>query len=93
VPFDRISEMGIEIEVKIRSTGIPQTATLINQDGAAFVRLHEGEDGVSPGQACVFYDDSRVLGGGWIPRAEPDEGLMVNSAEQADALVLNAPVG
>ena len=28
-----------------------------------------GEEGVSPGQACVFYDreaGSRVLGGGWI---------------------------
>jgi tRNA-specific 2-thiouridylase len=28
------------------------------------------EEGVSPGQACVFYapDDSRILGGGWIHR-------------------------
>jgi tRNA-specific 2-thiouridylase len=24
---------------------------------------------VAPGQACVFYDGSRVLGGGWIARA------------------------
>jgi hypothetical protein len=34
------------------------------------------EEGVAPGQACVFYtlDDahSRVLGGGWIWRAESD---------------------
>ncbi len=29
------------------------------------------EEGVSPGQACVFYgaDDERVLGGGWISAA------------------------
>jgi len=26
--------------------------------------------GVAPGQACVFYDGSRVLGGGWIERVE-----------------------
>ncbi|MEO1706060.1 MAG: aminomethyltransferase beta-barrel domain-containing protein, partial [Pseudomonadota bacterium] len=28
------------------------------------------EEGISPGQACVFYapDSSRVLGGGWITR-------------------------
>jgi len=24
--------------------------------------------GVAPGQACVFYDGTRVLGGGWIER-------------------------
>ncbi|MEP2761218.1 MAG: aminomethyltransferase beta-barrel domain-containing protein, partial [Hyphomicrobiales bacterium] len=35
--------------------------------------LIEGEDGVAPGQACVFYEaekGERVLGGGWIARAE-----------------------
>ena len=36
--------------------------------------LHDGEAGVSPGQACVFYEDeatdTRVLGGGWIERTE-----------------------
>jgi tRNA-uridine 2-sulfurtransferase len=32
------------------------------------VELLSPEDGVSPGQACVFYTDgdARVLGGGWI---------------------------
>ena len=24
---------------------------------------------VAPGQACVFYDNDRLLGGGWIQRA------------------------
>ena len=34
----------------------------------AEVELIAPEDGVSPGQACVFYapEGSRVLGGGWI---------------------------
>ena len=27
--------------------------------------------GIAPGQACVFYQGSRVLGGGWIAAAEP----------------------
>ena len=26
--------------------------------------------GVAPGQACVFYDGERMLGGGWIARRE-----------------------
>ncbi len=93
VPFDRIPDTGIEVEARIRSTGIPQTATLINNDGAAFVHLHEGEDGVSPGQACVFYDGSRVLGGGWIVRGEPDSALALNEADETDALVESAPAG
>ncbi len=92
VPFDRIPEAGVEIEARIRSTGIPQTATLLNKDGAAFVQLHEGEDGVSPGQACVFYDGSRVLGGGWIVRSEPDDALALSGTDKTRALVESAPV-
>ena len=36
----------------------------------AAVELMTPEEGVSPGQACVFYETegSRVLGGGWIWR-------------------------
>ena len=41
--------------------------------GGYEVELADGEDGVSPGQACVFYDaregQARVLGGGFIERA------------------------
>ena len=37
------------------------------------VDLAQGEDGVSPGQACVFYaadgGEERLLGGGWIKAA------------------------
>ena len=92
-PFDHIPDTGIDVEARIRSTGIPQTATLMNQDGAAFVHLHEGEDGVSPGQACVFYDGTRVLGGGWITRTEPDGGLAANGTGEVEAFVQSAPAG
>jgi tRNA-specific 2-thiouridylase len=34
--------------------------------GRALVTLSQPELGIAPGQACVFYEDSRVLGGGWI---------------------------
>jgi len=41
------------------------------RDGGAEVELLDPEEGVAPGQACVFYapEGSRVLGGGWIGRA------------------------
>ena len=60
--------------VKLRSTAAPAPARVTPAaDGSAEVELLEGGDAVSPGQACVFYqaDGTRVLGGGWIVRAEP----------------------
>ncbi len=92
-PFERIPAEGLELEARIRSTGTPQGATLLNQDGIAFVRLHDGEDGISPGQACVFYDGSRVLGGGWIARAEPDNGIAMETPDQTDKLAEIVPAG
>ena len=59
-----------EVFVKVRSTRPPQAAWL---SGAYEVELVDGEHGVSPGQACVFYDapngQARVLGGGFIKSA------------------------
>lgn len=59
------------ITVKVRSTKPPLEAILRPlSDTEAEVELLVAEEGVSPGQACVFYapDSSRVLGGGWIWR-------------------------
>ena len=39
-------------------------------DSGAEVILDEPQFGVAPGQACVFYQGERVLGGGWIAAAE-----------------------
>jgi tRNA-specific 2-thiouridylase len=62
-----------EVFVKVRSTRPPQPALLSVRAGSAEIELIEGEDGVSPGQACVFYDgaqsQARVLGGGFIRTA------------------------
>lgn len=60
-----------EIAVKVRSTRPPIDAVLRPiSETVAEVELHVAEEGVSPGQACVFYDteSSRILGGGWIWR-------------------------
>ena len=60
---------GAAIGVKVRSTRPPAPAVLEVSEEGVFVLLEDGEDGVAPGQACVFYstpDHDRVLGGGWI---------------------------
>ncbi|MBV7379492.1 tRNA 2-thiouridine(34) synthase MnmA [Maritimibacter dapengensis] len=57
------------LSVKVRSTRPPREAILRPlSDTEAEVELLTPEEGVSPGQACVFYapDGSRVFGGGWI---------------------------
>jgi tRNA-uridine 2-sulfurtransferase len=60
---------GIEIAVKLRSAQPPVAARLaLNATGGGEVVLAEPVEGVAPGQACVFYDGERVLGGGWIRR-------------------------
>ncbi len=65
---------GIALLVRVRSSQPLQPARLHVEDGTAIVTLANGEFGVAPGQACVFYADAsggaRVLGGGWIARTE-----------------------
>jgi tRNA-specific 2-thiouridylase len=71
--LDRAVGEGLEIFVRVRSTRAPQPAWLRAADGGYEVELVAGEEGVSPGQACVFYDapsgQARVLGGGFIQSA------------------------
>ncbi|MEH6757391.1 MAG: tRNA 2-thiouridine(34) synthase MnmA [Parasphingorhabdus sp.] len=50
------------MQVKVRSMAQPTHARL---EGST-LRFHNPEYGVSPGQAAVFYNKDRVLGGGWI---------------------------
>ena len=67
------SEREIDCAVKVRSMRPPVPARVTLQaDRAAQVELLAPEDAIAPGQACVFYerDGTRVLGGGWIARAE-----------------------
>lgn len=70
---------GLELFVRVRSTRPPQPAWLRKVDGAYEVELAGGEEGVSPGQACVFYDaqggQARVLGGGFIKSAAAKSSL------------------
>ena len=60
-----------QLSVKVRSTRPPREAVIRPiSDTEAEVELLNPEEGVSPGQACVFYDPNspRIFGGGWIWR-------------------------
>ena len=76
-PLEDLAEHGKEVLARIRSGGALQQATLRVDASGIEVELAVGEDGVSPGQACVFYaaDErgERLLGGGWIKSAEGAE--------------------
>jgi len=65
------NEFDENIFVKVRSTGkLLEAKVNIKDKNTAVVNLVESENGISPGQACVFYNKDKfghkVLGGGWI---------------------------
>ncbi|ABA89099.1 tRNA (5-carboxymethylaminomethyl-2-thio-U34)-thioltransferase [Syntrophotalea carbinolica DSM 2380] len=51
--------------IRYRHQEAPCTLVVLGNDRVE-VRFDEPQSGVSPGQAAVFYDEDRVLGGGWI---------------------------
>ncbi len=69
-PLSALPPEGLEVAVRVRSTRAPREARLHADDKGVHVLLAQGEEGVSPGQACVIYDHAgagaRVLGGGVI---------------------------
>lgn len=67
-----IAEDQRHVSVKVRSLAPPVPATL-DGDRVLFARA---EYGVAPGQAAVFYDGDRLLGGGWIGETVPAEAAL-----------------
>ena len=77
VPFD--------CAVKVRSMRPPVEAHVMPMgSGCAEVELKAAEEAIAPGQACVFYDGSRVLGGGWIRTAIVDPHLSSSGKPSED---------
>ena len=69
--FAEAPDGGHDVLVKVRSTRPPKPARVHPHGSGAEVELLTPEEGVAPGQACVFYapEGTRVLGGGWIGRS------------------------
>jgi tRNA-specific 2-thiouridylase len=68
--LDEPPEVPIRCTAKIRylHPPVPALVTALPEAGVC-VDFDEPQSAITPGQAVVFYDGSRVLGGGWIERA------------------------
>lgn len=94
--LDDIPADGLPVYARLRSTRPPAPARLLplGDDGNVHVELTVPQEGISPGQACVFYEDdaadTRVLGGGWISgttRAEASSATKQPTHQVDDFLI------
>ena len=72
--LSKVEDYNGNLFIKVRSTGRLIKAKVNLNNTSAEVNLEELENGISPGQACVFYSKSKfgdkVLGGGWIIKTD-----------------------
>jgi tRNA-specific 2-thiouridylase len=73
-------EADLAVTVKIRSMSAPAAARIAFGGNEAVVTFDMPQFGVAPGQACVVYQGSRVLGGGWIRRRTEDIARRASAA-------------
>ncbi len=57
-----------EVRVQVRHRGAPLPAALEDTGAGVIVRFSDEGAVAAPGQAAVFYDGDRVVGGGWVRR-------------------------
>ncbi len=57
----------VTVRIRYRHPGLRAVVRPLGEDRVE-VRFRERCEAVTPGQAAVFYDGDRVLGGGWIDR-------------------------
>jgi tRNA-specific 2-thiouridylase len=59
----------LRVTAKIRSRHSAAAAEIVPmEDGSVNVFFDSPQDGIAPGQACVFYQEETIVGGGWICR-------------------------
>ena len=62
--FDDRTHFDTTVKLRYRTKAVPCTVAIEGQE--AQVTLHEAVFGVASGQAAVFYDENKLIGGGWI---------------------------
>lgn len=71
-----LGEEQLKVSVKVRSLAPAVPAR--REDG--WIRFSQPEYGVAPGQAAVLYEDTRLLGGGWIAETGAPAKNVVDAA-------------
>jgi len=64
--FDKRKKFITTVKLRYRTKAIPCRVVIDNDK--AYVELYENAFGVATGQAAVFYDDDKLIGGGWITK-------------------------
>ena len=62
--FDDRSSFDTTVKLRYRTYAVPCHVEI--EGDMAKIKLHEPVLGVASGQAAVFYDDKKLIGGGWI---------------------------
>lgn len=84
IPFETL-DAPIQATVKIRYNHPGCEATIVPVDDyTARVDLHTAQRAITPGQACVVYQDDLVVGGGWIRKTVAPVGNVNQSSKSVD---------
>jgi tRNA-specific 2-thiouridylase len=62
--FHEVKEFDTTVKLRYRTTAVKCHVKI--EDDKAYLQLEEGVFGVAVGQAAVFYDEDKLIGGGWI---------------------------
>ncbi len=62
--FDERTSFDTTVKLRYRTYAVPCHVEI--EGNTAKIQLHEPVLGVAAGQAAVFYDDNKLIGGGWI---------------------------
>jgi tRNA-specific 2-thiouridylase len=62
--FHNKKEFDTTVKLRYRTKAVPCHVKIENDK--AYLKLKEGVFGVAVGQAAVFYDENKLIGGGWI---------------------------
>ncbi len=81
----RAPEGPVRLQVRIRYRGEPAPATVEVRGDTAHVRFGRPQRAVTPGQAVVFYDGERVIGGGTIEGRDKATKQRSNEASASPA--------
>ena len=74
------SRDSLRVQAKIRSRHTKSWAVLQRfSESEVLLTFDDPQEAITPGQACVFYEGERVLGGGWIASTQAPE--LVHGAE------------